>query len=74
MFLDTSFSLVEKPSLSTLVESAMSNSTPCSPYSANLYKSITLSLIGFKSILKSPVCIIAPTGVVIAIETASGIL
>ena len=64
-------SLLVIPSLCEFVLSLNRHKTPFSPYSANLFKSVTYPSIGVWSILKSPVWMIVPASVVIAKDEAS---
>ena len=63
-----------RPGCSALVESENNASTPRSPNSASLPRSMGHPSTGVGSSLKSPVCTTNPTGVVIANPTASGML
>ena len=54
------------PGRSALVESDMSSKTPSRPSSPSLVRSIIRPRIGVVSILKSPMSIIVPTGVLTA--------
>src|SRR5215475_10785492 len=61
------------PPCSALVLSEKSASTPWSPYAASVWRSNNLPSIGVGSILKSPVWMIVPTGVLIASANESTI-
>src|SRR5271163_1299989 len=67
----TAHSLGVYPARSTLVESWNRANTPRLPYSAKPCRSNALPSGGERSILKSPVCTITPTGVSIARATQS---
>ena len=71
--LPTIFSLGVEPGRSTLVESLISASRPFLPSSPMRTRSIISPDTGVRSILKSPVCRMVPSGVVMASATESAI-